>query len=65
MTVCAPVQPKHGCLHRLIFRLQEEEARRQELEDLEVDIRQEEVRRLIVDYMVGATRKNDALSLPT
>lgn len=33
-------------------RLQDEEIRRQDLEDTEVDIKQEEVRRLIMDYMV-------------
>jgi len=35
-----------------LFRLQDEEARRQELEDAEIDIKQEEVRRLIMEYMV-------------
>lgn len=34
------------------FRLQDEERRRQEHEDMEIDIKQQEIRRLIMDYMV-------------
>lgn len=34
------------------FRLQDEEIRRQELEDTEASIKQEEIRRLLMDYMV-------------
>ena len=36
----------------LELRLQDEEVTRQELEDTEIDIKQEEVRRLLMDYMV-------------
>lgn len=34
-------------------RLQDEEERRRELEDEEVEIKREDIRRLIMEYMVG------------
>lgn len=47
--------PSKICTHatiNILLRLQDEEISRQELEDTEVDIRQEDIRRLIMEYMV-------------
>lgn len=40
-------------------RLQGEEVQRQELEDLEVDIKKEEIRLLVLDYLVGQVYRSE------
>ena len=50
-----PVHPSEPAASRLPFvtpRLEDEERWRQELEDTEVNIKLEDVRRLIMEYMV-------------
>lgn len=58
--ILATTAPNAAKLHTrahdlFIGRLQDEEIRRQELENTEVEIKQEEIRQLLMEYMVSIT----------